>query len=164
MDTSTPKSMELIWPDLVRRFRSPCTSVTFYAYLFVGVILCGGSGVLVTIIRSGWSIEGISVALLGYFPALVGAAVLDFNQEPQPYLRSFGLIGGGLFLTVLIFSTISGQGWQFLWCLFGTILSIGFWWVANGQNKRFDDVKPGSATGGSVSIPLLESEDKEWKK
>ena len=164
MATATQKSMQLIWPELVHRFWAPCKSVTFYAYLFLGVILCGGSGVLMTFLKSRWGVEDISAALLGYFPALVGAAVLEFTAEYQPYLRSLGVIALSVLLPVTFFVARTEHGWQLFWSLTGTVLSILLWWVANGLNKRFDDVKPQSALGGDESGSLPESQDKEWKK
>src|SRR5260370_41832130 len=92
MDTTPQKSMDLIWPELVTRFWAPCKSVTFYAHLFFGVVLCGGVGIFVTFLNSQWRVEGISAGLLGYFPAFVGAAVLHFTWGVRPYLRFFSFI------------------------------------------------------------------------
>jgi peptidoglycan/LPS O-acetylase OafA/YrhL len=164
MATAPQKSMELIWPELVNRFWAPCKSVTFYSYLLFGVILCGGSGVLMTFLRTNWRLEDVSAALLGYFPALVGAAVLEFTAEYQPYLRSLGVIALGLLLPVVFFAARTEHGWQFFWALIGTLLSILLWWVANGQNERFEDVRPQSALGGDVQGNLSESQDPGWQK
>jgi hypothetical protein len=164
MDTIPQKSMDLIWPELVTRFWAPCKSVTFYAHLFFGVILCGGAGIFVTFLKSQWRVEDISAALLGYFPALFGAAVLQFTGEVQPYLRFFSYIAFCVFAPVAIIVSRTEHGWQLFWSLAGAILSILFWWVANGLDKRFDDVEPQSALGGDLSGKLPQSQDKEWKK
>jgi hypothetical protein len=156
--------MELIGPELARRFWAPCKSVTFYSYLLFGVILCGGSGVLLTILKSRWGVEDISAALLGYFPALVGAAVLELTAEYQPYVRSLGVIALSTLLPVVLIAASSEHGWKLFWSLTGTVLSILLWWVANGPNVRFNDVKPESALGGDESGSLPESQAEGWKK
>lgn len=164
MATSPQKSMELIGPELVSRFWAPCKSVTFYAHLFFGVILCGGAGVFMTFLKSPWHIEDTSAGLLGYFPALFGAAVLQFTAEDQPYLRFFGSIAFCVFAPVAFFAALTQHGWQLFWSLTGTVLSILFWWVANGLNEHFNDVEPQSALGGDPSGNLQESQDKAWMK
>jgi len=80
MADTPPKSIQLIWFDLKKRFLTPCGSATFYAHLGFGVMLCGGVGVWAILFRSSWRIEDISAALLGYFPALLGGAVLQFTE------------------------------------------------------------------------------------
>jgi hypothetical protein len=164
MTVAPQKSMELIWSDLAIRFRTPCKSVTFYTHLLLGVVLCGGAGVLMTFLKSKWGIEDLSAALLGYFPALVGAGALEFTSEYQPYLRSLGIIALTILVPVTFFAARTERGWQLFWCLIGTLFGISFWWVANGLNKRFDDVKPESALGGDEAGSLAVSPDKDWKK
>jgi hypothetical protein len=164
MATTTQKSMELIWPELVRRFFAPCKSVTFYAYLFVGVIIFGGFGVYYAIFKSHWAVDDTSTALLIYFPALVGAALLEFDSENQPYLRSFGLIALGIFIIMLALVLITDHELRLFLSLIGAASSILFWWVANGLNGRFNDVKPQSALGGDPSGNLQESSDQGWQK
>ncbi|HKB97146.1 MAG TPA: hypothetical protein VKD23_00030 [Terriglobales bacterium] len=164
MAVQPQKSIDLIWPELTSRFYAPCKSVTFYSYLVFGVIICGGSGVLTVFLKSEWSMSDVSAALLGYFPALFGAAVLEFTTEHQQWLRSLGLIGLCVLLAVAFIAVKTEEGWQLFWALTGTVLGILFWWVANGLNTRFDDVQPQSALGGDPSGTLQQSSDKEWRK
>lgn len=49
-------------------------------------------------------------------------------------------------------------------CVLGAAISILLWWIANGLNERFNDVRPESALGGNTLGSLPESEDKSWKK
>jgi chromate transport protein ChrA len=154
--------MLLIWPELKRRFKAPYQSVTFYAHLFVGVIIFGGLGVYIAIWRSHWILEEISAALLGYFPALVGAALLEFDSEEQPYLRSFGFCALGFFSVLAALTVFNKCVLQLIFALLGTILGILFWWVANGNNPRFRDVKPNNAIGGDASGNLARSADTGW--
>jgi hypothetical protein len=153
--------MDLIWPELVRRIRVPWKSVTFRAYLVFGIVLCGGSGVLTIFLKSQWRIEEVSAALLGYFPALFGAAALEFTAEHQQYLRSLSFIALSVLIPVAFIVAKTEHGWQLMWSLLGTVLGILFWWIANGPNKRFEDVAPESALGGDASGNLPKS-DTEW--
>lgn len=159
----TPNSIQLIWSDLKHRLRTPCGSMTFYAHLGFGVILCGAVGVWTIPLRSSWHIENVSAALLGYFPALLGGAVLQFTEDSQPYLRSFAFIALFALTPVTIAAYITHHSWQLIWSFAGTILSILLWWVANGLDKRWDDVKPQSAVGGDASTPLSHQQDGGWQ-
>jgi hypothetical protein len=164
MPTTQLGSIRLIPRDLVNRFKAPYESATFYKHLFFGVILCGGAGVFLTILKPQWVMEDFSAALLGYFPALVGGAVLEFTEEQQPYLRSFGFLALCLLLPLTVVAVRTQHGWQLLWCITGTILSILLWWVANGLDNRFNDVTAQSALGGDVSSGLPQSTETGWKK
>ncbi len=162
MDTQPRPSMQLILPKLKHRLKAPSQSVTFYAYLFVGVMIFGGLGVYIAIWRSHWLMAEISAALLGYFPALVGAALLEFDSEDQPYLRSFGFCALGFFSVVAALVVITEQGMQLTIALVGTFFGILFWWVANGENPRFRDVMPTNAIGGDASGNLTKSSETGW--
>lgn len=165
MPSLPQKSVFLIWPDLKDRLKAPCTSMTFYAHLLFGVIICGGAGVLLTFLKPGWRMEDLSAALLGYFPALAGAAVLEFTAEDQPYIRSLGLIALSFLIPVAFLSAKTQHGWQLFWSITGTVLGIFAWWTANGLNERFSsDVKAQSALGGDVARNLHVSEDQGWRK
>ena len=160
----TQGSIEQTRRDLVVRFRTPLKFNTFYAHLLGGVMLCGGAGVIVTIMKSNRTVPEISIALLGYFPALIGAAMLEFNSERQQYLRSFSLIVLSVFVIVSLIIIKTENWWQLVWCLFATVLSILFWWVANGLNPRFIDIEPQTALGGDENRKLTASGEEGWKK
>jgi len=160
MATEQP-SLNLLPGDLRKRFLAPSKSVTFYCHLFVGVIVFVGLGVYFAIWRAD-SIGETSAALLCYFPALAAAAMLEFDSQDQPYLRSFGILALVIFLILFLFGVKSGSGWQFFWSVIGTLLSIMFWWVANGLNDRFNDVKPQSAIGGDPSAHLQSAPETGW--
>lgn len=155
-------SLKLLPGDLRKRFAAPVKSVTFYCHLFVGVIVFGGLGVYFAIWNSDWSMSDTSAALLCYFPALAAAAMLEFDTQEQPYLRSFGILALVVFIILFFLGVKSESGWQFFWATIGTALSILFWWVANGLNDRFNDVKPQSALGGDPSSNLQRAADTGW--
>jgi len=157
------ESVPLLPGELKRRFLKPLKSVTFYKHLIVSVIVFGGLGVCVAIWRSHWSMVATSEALLCYFPALAGAAMLEFDAEDEPYLRSFGIIALLVFIVLLVLGFASSPTLQFCCSLLGTGLSILFWWVANGPNKHFDDVlKAKNALGGDTSGGLQKSSQEGW--
>src|SRR5260370_21286402 len=106
----------------------------------------------------------VSAALLGYFPALFGAAVLEFTTEHQQWLRSLGLIGLCVLLAVAFIAVKTEEGWQLFWVLTGTVLGILFSWVANGLNTRFDDLQPQNALMGGPSATLQPSSDKQGRR
>lgn len=164
METQSPKSMQLILPELRRRLLTPCGYLTFYLHLIGGVILFGGAGVYYTIWKSHGASGEISAALLGYFTPLVGAALLEFDMEEEPYLRSFGIFAFIGFIVVAIFVVATDHFLQLVFSCLGTLLGIGFWWVAHGLNTRFQDVKAQNAWGGDTAIELPQSSDKEWRK
>jgi hypothetical protein len=161
MDTEK-HSLELLPQDLRERFVAPVRSVTFYCHLFVGVVVFGGLGVYFAIWASHWSMRDTSAALLCYFPALAAAAMLEFDSQAQPYLRSFGIIALVIFIILFVLGILSKAGWQFSWSIVGTFLSILFWWVANGLNNRFHDVKPQSALGPDPAGALSKSSETGW--
>lgn len=149
--------------DLARRFRAPCGKVTFYAHLLFGVVLCGGAGVFLVFLKSPWHMSDVSAALLAYFPALLGGAALQFTGESQPYLRSFAFIALAVLTPVAFVVAKTDHLAQLIWALVGTVLSILLWWVANGEDKRFDDVTAQSALGGDDSATLSKSNAQDWQ-
>jgi hypothetical protein len=163
MDTEK-SSLTLLPGDLRKRFLAPRKSVTFYCHLFVGVIVFGGLGVYFAIWQSHWSMSETSAALLCYFPALAAAAMLEFDTQDQPYLRSFGILALVSFVILFLFGIDSNAGWQLFWSVIGTTLSVLFWWVANGLNDRFNDVKPQSALGGDPTVGLPKTSDPGWQQ
>jgi hypothetical protein len=155
------KSLDLILPELRRRFLAPCKSVTFYTQLIVGVFILGGFGVY---FRSHWTAKEMSAALLGYFTPLVGAALLEFNFEKELYLRSFGIFASFFFFVLALFVAGIEQPYQLILAIAGAILGVLFWWVAHGLDDRFNDVIARNAVGGDSGNKLSESTDKSWAK
>jgi hypothetical protein len=162
--THHPKSLRILPLQLKQRLLTPCWSMTFYLHLVFGVIVFGGIGVFASLWKH-WAIAELPVALVGYFTPLVGAALLEFDSQDQPYIRSFGLFAFFGLGVLAFFAIVIGPPWQLLLSLAGTGLGILFWWVANGLNPRFNDViKPQNAYGGDPSAALHESADKGWAK
>jgi hypothetical protein len=94
---------------------------------------------------------------------LAAAALIEFTQEEQLYLRSFGLIAAGVFLVIFFVAATRPHDGKLGWAALGALLGVLFWWVANGEKDCFRDVKAENAIGGNEARQLLKSEDKEWK-
>lgn len=148
------QSLKALGKDLENRFTYPQQSFTFYAQLFVTVIGCGGAGIWWTIHVDGLHAESLAAALLTYFPALVAASAIDFIQDDKKYLRMFGLTVGIILGALFLISVTRSPGWQLWWALMGTICSILFWWLANGEKDWVKDNVPAASAGGDVNKPL----------
>lgn len=142
--------MKLLWVDVRRRFQAPTGSVTFYAHLFLAVLLGGGLGIWNTLYQFGlignWDSAILAGALYTYFPAIVAAALIDLTHEKQPYLRSFGLLSAAFFAVLFFFATTTAPNLRLGFSIVGALLGVMFWWIANGEKDCFKDVNPESAT------------------
>jgi len=166
METRELPSLKLIPFVLRHRFVTPFWSSTFYAHLIGGVILLGGSGVWFALIKSQRSIEETTTALLGYFASLVGAALLEFSDDEQPFIRTFGIFSAIvlIYLALLLVALLGAVG-QLVVAIFGSILGLAYWWVANGLNRRFThDINPNSAIGGDPSVGFPQSTEGGWQR
>lgn len=161
-------SISLLRNDLRRRLIAPVRSVTFYCHLLLGIVVGGGLGIWYTIgafINNGkFDSATCATAIFTYYPALVAAALLEFIQEKQPYMRSFGILSMALF-AVLFFSILLIPPWaQIALSIVASFLAILYWWIANGEKSFFRDVNPDNSIGDDVNNPLLESTDPDWHK
>jgi len=152
------QSLQALGNDLENRFRYPQQSFTFYAQLFVTVIGCGGAGIWWTIHVDGLHAGSLAAALLTYFPALVAASTIDFIQDKKIYLRMFGVTVGIVLAALFLIAVTRSPGWQLWWALMGTIFSILFWWLANGEKDWVKDNIPTTSTGGDVNQQLPRTE------
>ena len=158
------KSVHALLKDLNNRFEYPQQSYTFYTQLFFTVIGCGGAGIWWTIHTDGFDAKSLSAALLTYFPPLVAASTIDFIQEKKQYLRMFGFSVGLLLAAIFLVAVTRSLVWEFWWAIIGTLLSIAFWWLANGEKDWVKDNQPDAPTGGDVNKPLHAGNEKGWKR
>lgn len=163
MNTGFVDSVGPLWADARRRFRAPLLSVTFYLHLVLGVVVCGGIGIWHGIYVGNLELKAVSASLFTYFPAIVAAALVEFTQEKQLYLRSFGLLAAGVFLVVFFIAVGTSEKWQFFCSAVGAVLAVLFWWIAVGEKDCFRDIDRDASVGGDIHQPLLSSEDKDWK-
>jgi len=163
MDDSA-NSLYALKKDLGQRFRYPLRSFTFYAQLGITVVGCGGAGIWYTIYTDGLRVQSLAAALLTYFPPLVAASTVDFIQEKQkPYLRMFGFSVGVALAGIFLFAVCHSPELKLSCGLIGTLCSLIFWWLANGEKDWVKDNPANAATGGNVQDPLL-GEETDWKK
>jgi hypothetical protein len=164
MSSEPVDSIKPLLRDLKRRWNAPKRSVTFYKHLIVGVLVGGGAGIWFTLCKKGMDTPEVAAALLTYFPPLVAAGVIEFTQERQPYLQSFGLIAAAFFLMLFLVAVFVPPAFQLLLALASAILSVLLWWVAVGEKDWVRDIRAEAATGGDVNQPLLKSDETNWKK
>ena len=74
------------WNELKRRTKSPLTDLTFIFYVFFGVLVFGGLGVWIEVVKiyipgQSGDMQGIRTALSVFYPALIGAASLQLVLE-----------------------------------------------------------------------------------
>lgn len=165
MSEDLADSIKILWGDTRRRFRAPMRSVTFYAHLFLAVLIGGGLGIWNTLyqckLTANWEAATIASALYTYFPAIVAAALIDLTHEKQPYLRSFGLLSATFFAVLFFFATTTSPEIRLRFALGGAILSVLFWWIANGEKDCFKDIDPNAATPDPKRDMI--GDDKGWK-
>lgn len=150
MSQDLTASIGLLCSDTRRRLCAPVRSVTFYAHLLIAVLVCGGLGIWNTLyqckLNSQWDLLNIAAALYTYFPAIAAAALIELTHERQPYLRSFGLISSVFFVCIFFFATTTQPNTRMIFAGIGALLSILFWWIANGEKDCFKDIDPNAAT------------------
>lgn len=134
--------------ELSHRFFSPMGHFTFWVYLIVGVILCGGFGVWYEAIpfyleRPGSSAAGIHTALLTFFPALAGSSALQLLfADGQKPLKAFSVIYSLVFVALAVwlgFAKPANPLLSFGGAAIGSTLAVLMWWLTNGIDKAFDD-------------------------
>ena len=157
-------SFGFLFSDLLTRFITPVGQVTFWVYLLIGIVVCGGAPIWVELFRMHTGItpdaENIRTAINCYFPAIGGAAAaqLMFAAKPK-YLLSFSVLAAFFFSI----SSILTLGLERKPVTFGTwlvgivccLLAILMWWLANGLDPTFqDNVDLDAPLGGSPDTPL----------
>lgn len=159
-------SFGFLFSDLKIRLVTPVGQVTFWVFLVIGIIVCGGAPIWVEIVR--WHIgatpdaENIRTAINCYFPAIGGAAAAQLMfaaENRQKYLTSFSFLAAFFFFifSVLTLSLEKKPATYLAWCvgLVACLLAIVTWWIANGLDPTFQDMTDLDAPlGGSPSSPL----------
>ena len=170
--------------ELRRRSTEPFKHVPFVFYLVVAVIVFGGLGIWVELVKlllasppaaqpsampgatlapAGPDISSLITALVTYFPALIGSAALQFSlaliKRTDKTLISFALFilvtSSAAAILLSIFSAAHSGG---VLCL-GVLLCIGAVWVwviANADDDTFRRVpsKVDAASGGDPDREL----------
>jgi uncharacterized membrane protein len=162
-------SINLLRLELHRRFWTPMRSVTFHTHLLVSIVAGGGLGIWYSCWRiychESTDISEISSAAFTYFPAIVAPVLLDLSQEDEPFMRSFAWLAALAFFCLFFWCIHVPPGiCQLFLAVICALLSILFWWVVNGDNERFKDLKKKPSEGGPLQTPLTNGNDTGWKK
>ena len=169
VSSATVNGFALLWKEIRERTCTPMKHVTFWVYLLLGVVLCSGLGVWFEVIRYVYAAndakpDSILVALLTFFPALVGSSSLQmvFGSEMKG-LRAFALLLAVIFALGASWLAF-GRPTDFyvaMDCAIGfSAAAVWIWWIANGADPSFRDNIPLNAPiGGDTSTPLSGSLD-----
>jgi hypothetical protein len=167
MTTEKPleNSVRKLGIELRKRFTMPMGQVSFWVALVMGVVLMGGWGIWIEIIK--WSYfdedgtKGIRTAIHTYFPALAFTATMQLImvEGDKKYLRSFGWALGIILLIASLFLLILtnklSDGISFWGGIFFSTLAVLVWWIANGMEPMFHDTPSiDAAVGGNADAPL----------
>jgi hypothetical protein len=148
--------------ELKKRTVQPLEQPTFVFYFVVVIVIVGGLGVLIKVPKAigagATSQDVLAVAkdLSTYLLAMIAAAFVDLNfseSAKQPSLRMFALslsIIGAICAVYSNFTSNSGRACYI--ALFGTVLALFLWWIANFDNAKLLEPLPAptAATGGDT--------------
>jgi len=149
---------------------APLGQVTFWVYLLIGVVLLGGLGVWIEALIFWFSTaetnsEHIRIALITFFPALVGSTSLEliFADTVTKPVRAFAVLCGfmcfGLATWLGVERNLSTI-WAFPIASLASLAAIWIWWIAHGLDDIFyDHVDGAAAVGGDPTNPPVGSLD-----
>lgn len=169
METEEDGPYKRFWKELKRRTRNPLSDATFIFYVVFGVLVFGGLGVWIEVVKvylPGQSVDtqGIRTALAVFYPALIGAAslqlVLESVRKSETLMSVFAIssllimIIAAILLGLIEFFQSSASLIFWMSCAL-SVLGVWVWVVANADNP---DLKtrsnPENASGGDVSRKL----------
>jgi hypothetical protein len=156
---------EVLRRELRGRTARPVSSVPFISYFIVSVVILGGLGIWVELVRfSVFSdrqcLSGLMTALLTFFPAVMGSSTshLILSSSDNKILRSFGLLLFVASFAVAIFIAVISPPYPVTSLVIGVVLSLlGLWgwWIANANDPALQNDPPVDApTGGSPERAL----------
>lgn len=151
---------KLVWSELKRRTKKPRWEVVYWCYFVGAVCVLGGMGIVSELFKyfytgSSSTSSGIYASLATFFPALIGASVMQMMFEQVVNRRllaiSFLLLmitfGSAIYLNG--FAEYSSKlSWFFVvvFCL----LSLWVWWISNADNAGlYDEPSIDAPTGGA---------------
>lgn len=156
-----------LWYELKSRFLAPVGQVSFWVFLFLGVILFSACGVWVELGKYGFSspgnLDGVRTAIYTFIPALACTATMqiifsevDKNKHLRSAAYAFGVILMLVAFCLLAFDKQFSPAVSISLGTFASIISILTWWIANSHEDMFyDNESPQDAqTGGDPKAPL----------
>lgn len=154
--------------EVARRTFTPLSDATFLFYVIFGILIFGGLGIWIEIMKiilspDNISWRGILTALAAFYPALIGAAclqlVLESVRKSEKLMAVFSV--GVLLLTIIaavVFGLFEFNGVYPGISFWGTIVlslaGVWVWCVANGDNPDLQTSDPYAPSGGDPGRPL----------
>lgn len=161
MTNSFPELLKVLW----QRTKTPLTDATFIMYFICAILMCGGVGFWIEVLKIIISPEvtsfiGIQTSLSVFYPALIGTSclllILESVEKSDKLMASFFVFV--IFLTFSIAILIGFFNLHELrpnFTLWGTILcsvlGLWVWCVANGENPQLKTINPDSPSGGDTN-------------
>jgi len=154
--------------EISRRTKTPLTDATFIFYVVFGILIFGGLGIWIEIMKiilspANTSWNGILTALAAFYPALIGAAclqlVLESVRKSEKLMAVFSV---GILLVTIIAAVVFGvfefngvyPGISFWGTIGLSVLGVWVWCVANGDNPDLQTSDPYAASGGDTKRKL----------
>jgi hypothetical protein len=120
-----------------------------WIYLVVGMVLCGGAGFWLLLLKSHLKLpqSDLLMTFCSFAPAIAGASCMDFifGENERKYLRGFSILFGAI---VLVFTLVAFFCTNYWFASFATIVSLSLWWLANAENPKLSDTAHSSAPIG----------------
>jgi len=148
---------------LKSRTSDPSHHPSYWGYFLVGVLLLGGLGIWVEILRIILSkntpdLTSLCVAINVFYPSLGCASALQFVWGEYPkMLRALAIVMCGLFVVPCVLIAIFGHytGWVLFWEIILSLISLWSWWITNADNRNLLDPDPPTAYGPSNATEAL---------
>lgn len=154
--------------ELWRRTIDPFSQPPFVFYVVTGVVLFGGLGVWVELVKLCLSdmrgdSEALVTAVITFFSTLAGAATIQLNyssyEKSDKDLGSFALLLMCLFACAGVLLAFFGHAYPASVLFFGVICSLAatwVWWITNGDEPTFRATKKDvdAAVGGDPERDL----------
>ena len=150
--------------ELRRRTMAPIRHATFWFYIALGVVLFGGAGIWLEIIKyiygsSGSNSASILTALVTFFPALIGSSSLQlvFQDTTKP-LKAASMTWIIFFSILAIWLTLDHdilKSVAFPCAIIAFFSALWTWWLANADDTTFRDLlDPDGPVGGRTDQTL----------
>lgn len=154
--------------EVKRRWQGPSGNPTFDLFFVGSFLLFAAAGVWLELARlvfglgpDPWSATGLRIAIASYFPAVLGAALLQLLiSETLRSLRALGFIVGVTFTALaftLIFAKNLPNGWAIALGFVASVGALACWRIVYADDPSLrDDPEPLDSTGGAdPTAPLL---------
>jgi hypothetical protein len=153
--------------ELLKRTRDPVKHVPFVIYVFLAIVMFGGLGIWIEILKiviskSPVEFFGLITSVITFFPTLIGSTTLQLvllsANKGDKILMSFSLLILCVFLAFAILLPFFAGVHPVRVLVLGvacSICAVWVWWFTNGDDSTFQRMPQlDSATGGSTNRNL----------